>query len=42
MSSPRIDDRDWSKLMLGERIRMLEVDGYVVLPGLLSRSILPD
>ena len=36
MSSPRIDDRDWSKLTLGERIRMLEVDGYVVLPGLLS------
>ena len=36
MGSPRIDDRDWSKLSLGERIRMLEVDGYLVLPDLLS------
>ena len=36
MSGPRIDDRDWSTLTLGERIRMLEVDGYLVLPDLLS------
>ena len=36
MSGPRIDDRDWSRLTLGERIRMLEVDGYLVLPDLLS------
>ena len=36
MGSPRIDDRDWSRLTLGERIRMLEVDGYLVLPDLLS------
>lgn len=33
---PRIDDRDWSKLSLGERIRMLEVEGYLVLPDLLT------
>ena len=32
----RIDDRDWSALTLGQRIRQIEVDGYVVLPGLLD------
>lgn len=31
-----IDDRDWSVLTLGERIRQVEVEGYVVIPGLLS------
>lgn len=31
-----VDDRDWSGLTLGERIRQLEVEGYVVLPDLLS------
>ncbi len=36
MNSPCIDDRDWSRLTLGERIRMLEVEGYLVLPDLLS------
>ena len=36
MSSPRIDDRDWSQLTLGARIRQLEVEGYLVLPDLLS------
>lgn len=35
MSAPRIDDRDWSTLSLGERIRMIEVEGYLVLPDLL-------
>jgi ectoine hydroxylase-related dioxygenase (phytanoyl-CoA dioxygenase family) len=35
---PRIDDRDWSALTLGERIRHLEVEGYLVLPNLLSES----
>lgn len=35
-NSPRIDDRDWSALTLGERIRQLEVEGYLVLPDLLS------
>ena len=29
---PRIDDRDWSRLSLGESIRHLEVEGYVILP----------
>ncbi len=35
MPSPKIDDRDWSKLTLGERIRQIEVEGYVVIPDLL-------
>src|SRR5438128_1431018 len=36
-SSPRrLDDRDWSALTLGQRIRQIEVEGYVVLPDLLS------
>ncbi len=34
----RIDDRDWSVLTLGERIRMLEVEGYLVLPDLLTKK----
>ncbi|MCA9115039.1 MAG: phytanoyl-CoA dioxygenase family protein [Planctomycetaceae bacterium] len=40
MSSPadtlQIDDRDWSALTTGERIRQLEVEGYLVLPDLLD------
>src|ERR1051325_7613227 len=32
----RIDERDWSALILGQRSRQIEVEGYVVLPGLLS------
>ncbi len=36
VSSPRIDDRDWSRLTLGQQIQQLEVEGYVVLPDLLS------
>jgi hypothetical protein len=34
--TPRIDDRDWSRLTLGERIRQIEVEGYLVLPNLLT------
>jgi len=34
----RVDQRDWRALTLGERIRQIEVEGYLVLPGLL----LPD
>ena len=33
---PRIDDRDWSRLTLGDRIRHLEVEGYVLIPNLLD------
>jgi hypothetical protein len=36
MNSSRIDNRDWSALTLGERIRQIEVQGYLVLPDLLS------
>lgn len=32
----RIDDRDWSQLSLGEQIKQIEVEGYLVLPDLLS------
>jgi hypothetical protein len=27
---PKIDDRDWSALTLGDRIRQVEVEGYRV------------
>jgi len=33
---PRIDDCDWSRLTLGDRIRHLEVEGYVLIPNLLD------
>ena len=36
MHTPRIDDRDWSALSLGDRIRQLEVEGYLLLPDLLT------
>jgi hypothetical protein len=36
MKACQIDDRDWSKLTVGERIRQIEVEGYVVLPDLLA------
>jgi len=36
MVVPRIDDRDWSKLTSGDRIRQIEVEGYLLLPDLLS------
>jgi len=38
MSSMRIDSRDWGALTLGERIRQLEVEGYLVLPDLLDAT----
>ena len=34
----RIVDTDWSKLTLGQRTKHLEVEGYVVLPDLLTRD----
>ena len=36
MNAYQIDERDWSKLTLGEQIRQIEVEGYLVLPGLLA------
>lgn len=34
--SPRFDSTDWTALTTGERIRHLELEGYVVMPDLLS------
>ena len=34
--TPRVDSRDWAALNLGERIQMIEVEGYLVLPDLLT------
>ena len=36
MRTPIIDDRDWSALTSGERIKQIEVEGYLVLPDLLD------
>ncbi len=36
VSAPRIDDRDWAALSLGQRIQQIEAEGYLVLPDLLS------
>ncbi len=38
----RIDDRDWAALTLGERIRQIEVEGYLVLPDLLTPDRVAD
>jgi len=35
-------DTDWSALSVGQRIRSLEVDGYVVIPDLLSAEQIAD
>ena len=42
MNTPRIDDRDWSKLSTGEQIKSLEMDGYLVLPDMLSPEHLEE
>lgn len=31
-----VDDRDWGALSTGERIRQIEMEGYLIVPGLLS------
>ena len=36
MPTATIDDRDWSTLSTGARIRQLEVEGYLLLPDLLD------
>ena len=38
----RIVETSWGDLGLGERIRHLEVEGYVVLPGLLSAELVAE
>ena len=39
MTKDRIIGTDWSSLTLGERIKHLEVEGYVVIPDLLSPEL---
>ena len=34
-----IVNTDWSRLTFGQQIRHLEVEGYVVLPGMLSPDL---
>lgn len=36
MNVSRIDDRDWTSLSLGEQIYQIEVEGYLLMPELLS------
>ena len=36
MPAPIIDDRDWSKLTYGEQVYQIEVEGYLVMPNLIS------
>ena len=36
MNPTQIDNRDWSVLTLGQRIHQIEVEGYLVLPDLLT------
>ena len=36
MTKVKIDDRDWSKLSFGQHVYQLEVEGYTVVPDLLS------
>src|SRR5262245_30528856 len=35
-SQPRVDGRDWAALTFGEQLRMLELEGYLVIPDLLA------
>jgi len=42
MSTSRHDDRDWSALSVGQRIRQIEVEGYLVLPDLLSATAIAE
>lgn len=36
MKKVKIDDRDWSKLSFGQHVYQLEVEGYTVVPNLLT------
>ena len=35
-NGPRLADRDWMQLTLGQCIQHLEVEGYVVLPEIID------
>ena len=36
MEARKIDSRDWSALSPGERIRQVELEGYLLIPDILS------
>jgi ectoine hydroxylase-related dioxygenase (phytanoyl-CoA dioxygenase family) len=36
MSTPKVDDRDWSVLTVGQRVHHLETEGYLAIPDLLD------
>ena len=38
----RIDDRDWSVLTMGERIRQVEEEGYLIIPDMLPPAYLAE
>ena len=38
MSAPRMDNVDWARATNGERIKHIELDGYALLPNVLSRE----
>ncbi len=38
MEKVKVDDRDWSKLSYGQHVYQLEVEGYTVIPDLLTQE----
>ena len=36
MNKVKVDDRDWSELSFGQHVYQLEVEGYTVIPDLLT------
>ena len=42
MTHVKIDDRDWSKLSFGQHVYQIEVEGYTVMPDLLSQQHLEE
>jgi len=42
MKHVKIDDRDWSKLSYGQHVYQIEVEGYTVMPELLSQQHLEE
>src|SRR4029450_9709366 len=41
-TNPRVEDPNWSKLTIGEQTRMLELEGYLVIPNLLTQEQIKD
>jgi len=39
---PKVDDRDWHSLTLGKRIRMIEEEGYLIIPDWISPACLAE